>query len=426
MGSSAAELRASSRVSLPADQAGVRRNNLSLVLRHLRDQGPRSRADIAAETRLNKATVSSLVAELQHRGLVREAGLRQQGGIGRPARIVELDGGRVGALGLEVNADYLAAYATDIAGRVLVDRRKSFDAMTASPAESIARLAGTAQRALAEMERLGAPAAGVTVAVPGLVDTASGVVIFAPNLGWANVPLATLLATALASPPLPIRVDNDANLGALAEFWSGAAAGTAHMVSVTGEVGVGGGIIVDGHLLRGADGFTGELGHLPVDPAGDECGCGRIGCWETKVGLAALVRNAAPDLAYGTVPLRDPDERLSRVLHRAGQGDVRATAALQEVGRWLGVGASMLINLFNPRVIVLGGYFARLMCHIEATLHGELDRLVVAGPAARYAVVASTLGFGAAVRGGAGVAVEAVLNDPTRVARDEEVKLGRT
>lgn len=425
MSAPAGELRAPSRVSVPADQASVRRNNLALVLRHLRDQGPRSRADIALETKLNKATVSSLVAELQQRDLVRDAGVRHGGGIGRPARIVELAGAGVGALGLELNADYVAAYGTDLAGRVIVDQRASYDAMTASPDAAIHRLAQLARHALADMEQAGAHVAGVTVAMPGLVDVGRGEVLFAPNLHWRDVPVAALLTSALGEPDFHIRLDNDANLGALAEFWSGSAAGTPHMVSVTGEVGVGGGVIVDGRLLRGADGFSGEFGHLPVDPAGHPCGCGRTGCWETKVGLGALVREAAPDLAYGTAPLRGPDERLSQVLRRAADGDARASAALEEVGRWLGVGAAMLVNLFNPRVIVLGGYFARLLEHIEPTFQCELDRLMMAGPAARCAVVPSTLGFGAAVRGGAGVALEAVLDDPTSVFRERGAELGQ-
>lgn len=410
-------LRASTRAAQPADQATVRRSNLALVLRHLRDQGPRSRADIAVETRLNKATVSSLVADLVQHGLVRETGRQHQGGVGRPGRILELDGAAVGALGLEVNADYVAAYGTDLAGRVLVDRRESFDAMTATPERAIARLARVSEQASSEMGRLGAMVAGITVAVPGLVDVTRGEVLYAPNLGWRHVPVVARFRAALGDPTTPVRVDNDANLSALAEFWSGSAAGTPHLVFIIGEVGVGGGVIIDGVLLRGADGFSGEVGHLPVDPAGERCGCGRTGCWETKVGLAVLVGKAAPDLAYGSDPVRDVDERLSEVLRRADDGDEAAGAALDEVGRWLGLGASILVNLFNPRVLVLGGYFARVAARVLPVAQCELDRLAMAGPASGCTLVASTLAFGAAVRGGAGLVVEAVLTDPTIVFR---------
>ena len=134
-------------------------------------------------------------------------------------------------------------------------------------------------------------------------------VALAPNLGWRDVPLARRLSTALDPWSVPVSVDNDANLAALAEYTSGVAAGTPDLVYLTGEVGVGGGIIVDGRLLRGADGFSGEVGHLPVDPGGTRCGCGRYGCWETKVGLAALVRMATPDQAYQSADCRSPTPR---------------------------------------------------------------------------------------------------------------------
>lgn len=172
----------------------MRRSNLALVLRHLQDQGPRSRADVAVETRLSKATVSSLVAELVNRGLVREGALRQEGAIGRPARLLEVDGSRVGALGLEVNVDYIAAFGRDLGGQILVERRIAFDAMNATPDEALSRLAVITREALAEMTRRGAVAAGVTVAIPGLIDVARGHVLLAPNLGWREVPVAARLA----------------------------------------------------------------------------------------------------------------------------------------------------------------------------------------------------------------------------------------
>lgn len=393
----------------------MRRSNLALVLRHLQDQGPRSRADVAVETRLSKATVSSLVAELVNRGLVREGALRQEGAIGRPARLLEVDGSRVGALGLEVNVDYIAAFGRDLGGQILVERRIAFDAMNATPDEALSRLAVITREALAEMTRRGAVAAGVTVAIPGLIDVARGHVLLAPNLGWREVPVAARLAAELDA-GVPVRVDNDANLSALAEFREGSAAGTADLVYLTGEVGGGGGVIVGGRLLRGPDGFAGEVGHMSVDPTGIECGCGRRGCWETKVGLAALVRLATPDQGYATPgPVPDPEVRLAGILDLAAAGDQRTHLAFAEVGRWLGLGCSILVNLFNPHVLVLGGYFARVAEFVIPTAQAELDRLVIAGQAGMCRIEASTLGFEAAVRGGCGVAIEGVLEDPTSV-----------
>jgi predicted NBD/HSP70 family sugar kinase len=407
--------------ALPADQATVRRSNLALVLGRLREAGQRSRADLATDTKLNKATVSSLVAELTRRGLVRETGIRSDGAVGRPARILAVDGAAVGTLGLEANADYIAAHGTDLAGRVLVNRRDSVDLMGATADRALDLLARLAAEALAAMAAAGARVAGIGIAIPGLVDAADGAVLLAPNLGWRDVPVAARLAAALdLGPAVSVLVDNDANLSALAEYRLGSEAGTRDLVYLTGEVGVGGGVIVDGRLLRGSDGFGGEVGHMAVDPAGGVlCGCGRIGCWETKVGLAALVRHAMPDAPYRVGrSVRDPEDRVAEILQRALAGDARTLNTLEEIGRWLGIGASILVNLVNPRSIVFGGYFAPLWPYLLDPAERELARHAIApvGEAARRVrMVPSTLGFTAAVRGGAAVAIDAVFADPTRV-----------
>jgi len=403
---------------LPADQATVRRSNLSLVLRHVSTHGPCSRSAVAVATGLNKTTVTSLVSELQARGLVKETGPQYAGSVGRPSVALVLDGSRVGALGVEVNVDYIAAIATDLAGRVLIDRRIGFDAMGSGPERSLDELVRVIERTVADLDRLGIALAGITVAVPGLIDTTTGTVVVAPNLGWHGVAVAERLSHADIHGDIPVTVDNDANLAALAEYTSGVAAGTSDLVYLTGEVGVGGGVISGGRLLGGADGFAGEVGHVMVDPSGERCRCGRVGCWETKVGLAALVRMATPDRAYGTDSqvVRDPEERLAEIEQRRAEGDPRVDAAAAEVGRWLGVGAAMLVNLFNPRVIVLGGYFARLADRIIPAAEQELARVGMTGAVRRCRFAASDLGFGAASRGAAGVVVERALSDPTSIA----------
>ncbi|MGW2206916.1 ROK family protein [Streptomyces sp. NPDC001774] len=396
----------------------MRRSNLALVLRHVSDHGPCARSAIAAETGLNKTTVTSLVSELQARGLIREAGPQHAGSVGRPGLALLLDGSRVGALGVAVNVDYIAVFVTDLAGRVLIDRRTAFDAMGSSPARSLDELTWLLETAMAELDRLGVVLAGITVAVPGLIDTTTGTVVFAPNLRWRDVGLVERLSRAGIPQSVPIVVGNDANFAALAEYTSGVAGGISDMVYLTGEVGVGGGVISGGRLLNGADGFAGEVGHMVVDPGGERCGCGRMGCWETKVGLAALVRMATPDHAYGArqTVVRDPEQRLADIEQRRAEGDPRVDAAITEVGRWLGRGSSLLVNLFNPRVIVLGGYFARLADRLIPVAQAELERLGMAEATERCSFVSSDLGFGAASRGAAAVAVERVLADPTAIA----------
>ncbi|MEU6415655.1 ROK family transcriptional regulator [Microbispora sp. NPDC046933] len=409
--------RASGGAAPPAGPAALRRANLSLVLRELRDHTSLSRADIAEATGLHRATVSNLMAELLERRLVREVGVEHVGAIGRPRRAVALHGAHVGALGMEINVDYIAVHGTDLSGRVLVERRVVFDAMGSGPDSAVRRLGLVAKEAVEAMRRAGAVPAGIVVAVPGLVDVARGFVTLAPNLYWHDLPLADQLTSMLGPLNVPVRVDNDANLAALAEYTSGVAAGTPDLVYLTGEVGVGGGIISGGKLLRGADGFSGEVGHLRVDPNGDQCGCGRIGCWETKVGLAALVRAAMPEQAYGLpgMPVPDPDERVADIARGLASGDRRMMMAVAQVGEWLGLGGSILANLFNPRVIVIGGYFASLAQWLLPHAQDQLQRFVVAAPAAQCRFVASTLGFGAASRGAASMVVNHIIDDPMTI-----------
>ncbi|MFC7387087.1 ROK family protein [Sphaerisporangium rhizosphaerae] len=410
-------IRAASGTAPPTSATALRRANLSSVLRQLRDHVSRSRADIAEATGLHRATVSNLVAELLEWDLVREVGIEHVGAVGRPRRAVALHGAHVGALGLEINVDYISVHGRDLSGHVLVERRVSFDAVGSGTDRSLRRLGLVAREAIEAMKRAGAVPAGVAVAIPALVDVARGVVRFAPNLDWHDLPLADRLSSALGPLSVPVMVDNDANLAALAEYTSGVAAGTPHMVYLTGEVGVGGGIIVDGRLLRGADGFSGEVGHLPVDPAGARCGCGRHGCWETKVGLAALARAAMPEQAYTLpgLPVSDPEERATEIARRLAAGDRGMLEAVTQVGRWLGLGGSIVANLFNPRVIVVGGYFATLAEWLLPHAQAELERLVVAGPAPQCRFTASDLGFGAASRGAASMVVNHLIDDPTTI-----------
>ncbi|MGY1723553.1 ROK family transcriptional regulator [Blastococcus sp. SYSU DS0533] len=398
----------------PADQATVRRTNLGLVLRHLRDHGPRSRARIAQETGLNKATVSSLVAELSDRRLVTTGEADRAGSVGRPGLTVHLDGGCVCGIGVELNVDYAAVLVLDLRGGVLFEKRLALDLPALGAERTLDAVAVLVSEAVAAAAATGARPAGLTVAVAGLVRSVDGVVTLAPNIGWHDVPVLDGLRSRLGT-DFPIRVENDANLSAIAEWAMGSEARTPDLVYLTGEVGVGGGVIVAGRLLRGAGGLSGEVGHTSLGDPDVVCGCGRRGCWETVVGMAALLRAAAdPGDPVGD-PARDLEARLSEVAARAEAGDARTLAALHQVGTSLGTGAAVLINLFNPRVVILGGYFAVLGKFFMAPLMAELEARVLGPRVAGARVVLSTLGFTAAVRGGAHVALESVFDDPTLV-----------
>jgi predicted NBD/HSP70 family sugar kinase len=383
----------------------VRRHNLGVVLRHVADHGPRSRAAIAQETGLNKTTVSSLVGELIEFGLVRETEVELRGTVGRPALPVELSGRRVVGLGLELGVDFLAVRAADLTGderhRALVtgdNRGRPVDDVL----DDLGRLANQALAAVREQDLL---TVGMVVAVPGLVESA-GRLLVAPNLGWTGVSISQLLAERLDAPPVPIQAENEANLGGLAELWEGAGREFRDFIHISGELGIGAGIIVDGELFRGAHGFGGELGHTTVDPEGDLCACGNRGCLETRVALGALLRAAG----------LEPGARVTELADRAKAGDERVLETLAEAGHWLGVGVASAANLLNPRGVVVGGYFATLAPWLLPGLEEELAARVLAAEWDPPRVVTSALGAEAAVRGASALALRRVYADPGLVA----------
>ncbi len=319
----------------PADQAAVRRSNLGLVLQHLRDAGSRSRARIAQETGLNKATVSSLVAELADRGLISTGEVDRAGTVGRPGLTVHLDGRGVCGIGVELNVDYAATLVLDLRGDVLFEHRIALDVPELGPSGRSTRSWGWWARRSPPPPRATPSRSGITLAVPGLVRSADGVVIYAPNIGWHDVPVLEGLRARIDL-DCPIRVENDANLSAIAEWAMGSEARTPDLVYLTGEVGVGGGVIVAGQLLRGAGGLSGEVGHTALGIPTAVCGCGRRGCWETVVGLSALLHAAADPDDPVRDPGRDLETRLAEVAARADAGDQRTLAALHQVGTGAG------------------------------------------------------------------------------------------
>jgi predicted NBD/HSP70 family sugar kinase len=398
-----------------ANQRAVRRHNLGVVLRHLSDHGPRSRATIALETGLNKTTVSSLVTELIGLDLVVERGLEQRGTVGRPGQVVELSGDGVVALGLEINVDYLAVRALDLTG---AERHRGLDVednRRVSVSEVLDRLAAHAKEALDAVQAEGLRPVGATVALPGLVDAANGALLVAPNLGWNDVAVVDELRERLSVPGFPLAADNEANLAALAELWEGTARGFTDVLYVSGEIGVGGGIILGGELFRGAQGFGGEFGHMTLDPGGKPCACGSRGCLETVAGLEALLELAGLDPA-GATTTAGSGEPVAALASRARAGDESALAALREGGRWLGIAIASAANLLNFQAVVLGGFFGQLSTWLAAPIARELEVHVLASEWAVPRLLPSTLGPEAAVRGAAAQSLRRVLADPMAAA----------
>jgi len=361
------------------------------VLGAVASAGRSTRAQVAGATGLTRATVSALAEQLIAAGLLDELA-PDRGAPGRPGSPLRLHPGGPGGLGVEVNVDYLAACVVGLDGTVRAQHVESFDARTGSPGATLRRAARLADRA---RDEAGIPIAGAGLALPGLVDN-DGVLCRAPNLPqWNGIAAAEVLAALVGR---PVQAGNEANLAALAE---GDAEGLRDFVHVSGEVGVGGGVVRNGRLYAGVRGFAGELGHVVVDPSGLPCSCGGTGCLEQYAGLDALLRDAQS---------ADVDDLIGRA------GTPRVGAVLDAAGRALGVALAAAVNLLDVSDIVLGGVYARLAPWLVEPLHEELRRRVVSRDLAPPQVHVSRLGPYAAVRGAAGSVVARTLAAPDAVA----------
>jgi predicted NBD/HSP70 family sugar kinase len=398
----------------PTDQADVRRHNAALVLGTVVDDGPLSRAQVAAASGLTRATVGSIVDDLLAAGLLTEQGTRSATGVGRPGTDLALRAEGGAGIGLEINVDGLLCVVVDLAG--VVRHRASRpgdvrDRPAASVLRSAARLVDTAFAAAASLDL---DVVGVGVAAPGLVDLGEHVLRLAPNLGWHDVAVLDRIQ-AYSQHPWPGRavLDNEANLAALGELWSGGHGRTDSFVLVNGDVGVGAGVVLDGALYRGSRGFGGELGHLTVAPDGPECRCGARGCLEQVAGLDEILRRAGIAPARpGSARVAVDADALQTLVAALEAGDRRAVDGVADAGRSLGVGVAAMVNLFDVDTVVLGGVFAPLFPWIDTPLREVLERRVLSAPWAPVHVQASRLGRDAAAIGAARTPLRALLDDP--------------
>lgn len=398
------------RVELGLRSETIRRANLSAIIRALHGEGPLSRSELGSRTGLTRSAIRVLIGELAAAGLVDERNGPSRGSPGRPSAQVRLRPERAVVLAIEVNVDSIAAAIVGIGGDVLrssrVDRSRSRVAVdeTVDDIRRLVRGLEAPQSAPGDSENL----VGIAVAFAGIVRRGDGTIALAPNLGWREVPLGRRIAEALGTSQR-VLVANDADLSALAEHRRGAGVGIDNLIFISGEVGVGGGVIVDGRPLNGATGYGGEVGHLPLNPNGTPCGCGSVGCWETEVGERALLGRAG-------YPEDGGRDAVEGVITAAQSGDERARAALDHVGLWLGRGIAGLVNVFNPQLVVMGGLFERIHPFVAQPLAREMDRLTLRSSAAVVSLVPTSLGVDAPLLGAAELAFERLLDDPASLS----------
>lgn len=347
-----------------ATQDDVRRHNLARLLTRLHQGGAARRSDLVAFTGLNRSTVGVLVSELADVGLVNE-GAGSAGQVGRPSLLVQPVAASAVVVAFDLRVERTVAALVGLGGEVIVRREQRHRRASYTPEVAVRNILSLTAQLLSQAPR-GASWVGIGIGVPGIVDLSSGMVPLAPNLGWTDAPLGHMVREALIDEygfaPY-VAINNDADLGAIAEQARGVGRHSRNLIYLSGEVGVGGGVIIDGRLMAGAGGYGGEVGHMVVNPQGVVCRCGARGCWETEIGRDAIVRAAG--IAGEQVEVAD-------VIAAASAGDKQARAAIEEVGEWVGIGLANLVNLFNPEVIVMGGHLRLLYPMVTGTVYRRI------------------------------------------------------
>ncbi|RLP83183.1 ROK family transcriptional regulator [Mycetocola lacteus] len=313
------------------------------VFGHILSHGPVPRIDVARATGLSQAAVTKAVTVLIEDGFLEDedaaAPPRAEAPLGRPANPLRVRAGRAQAIGVKVTADRVYAVRTDlIATPLAVTSRANPGTTPEAVLEQIAAV-------VAELSTAGTPISGVGITVSGDVDAQAGVVRDSPLMGWRDVPVAALLGERLG---LPIVLENDVRALTIAEQMFGRGAGTHSFAMVTIGAGIGCGIFVNGAVVEGAHGVSGEIGHLPLAPGNLVCSCGRRGCVETIASSAAIV--TAVRRALGNHTLDMP-----AVVELARAGDVAARTAFADAGETIGSALAALVNLIGPQRVIIAG-----------------------------------------------------------------------
>lgn len=386
------------RSGLGTNQEGVRRHNLGTLLRHVHRAGTMSRADLTLQMGLNRSTIAGLVAELESLGVTERAlPAHPRTGAGRPSAGVGLSQSGPFVIAVDLGVDRVVVARVGLGGNI--QNRATATIVNGREAWQVGGTVAALIRKVVADAPDNAPLVGIGISVPGLVRRSDGLIRLAPNLEWHDVSFGSIVLAALGV-DVPVLVANDADLGALSEHFRGAGVGIDDLIYVSGNVGVGAGVITGGFRLEGADGYAGEIGHLSFNPSGHPCHCGNRGCWETEVGAHAI----AKAIGY-------PDDQVAQ-LGEVLEGFRDPTAELRGIGTQLGYGLASIVNAFNPRVVVLGGYFRELFRLVRADVNVALAERALPAPLESVTLTLPGLGADSVLLGAAEIALEPLFVDP--------------
>ncbi len=382
----------------------IRAINRSHVLNAIKSYGPIGRAEIARRTGLSPATVTSISAKLISQNLVLEKSAGDSSG-GRPPILLVINpkGGYV--IGIKLTETHAICALTDLEAYILA--KTSLPLSGHDPVRVVEDLAKMLPAFIREQKVPKKQLLGVGVGLAGIIDAENGILRQSPIYGWSNVPLRDMLQSKLH---IPVFIENDVNTLTLTERWFGPGQGVDHFLTVTVGRGVGLGIVANGQFYRGQTGGAGEFGHITIDPDGPQCACGKRGCLEAYIGDPGLIRSAQEAAARGELPtsVKDVDE----LLVLAQNGDPCAARIFGEAGRILGIGIATLINLFNPKKIIISGEGARQGDFLFVPMQESIQQNTMPGLFDPDTVEIIPWGDDAWARGAAGLVLREVFESP--------------
>ena len=382
----------------------IRAINRSHVLNTIKAHGPIGRADIARQTGLSPATVTSISAKLISQDLVLEKSAGDSSG-GRPPILLVINpkGGYV--VGIKLTETHAVCALTDLEAMILA--KSSMPLSGHDPAQVVDDLARMVLSFIHQQKITKKQLLGVGIGLAGIIDAENGVLRQSPIYGWDNVPLRDMLQSKLR---IPVYIENDVNTLTLTERWFGHGQGVDNFLTVTVGRGVGLGIVANGQFYRGQNGGAGEFGHITIDPDGPLCACGKHGCLEAYVGDPGLVRTAQESAAQGK--LSASVQTLDELLALAQAGEVAAIQIFEEAGHILGLGIANLINLFNPKKIIISGEGTREGDFLFIPMMESIQRNTMPGLFNPNIVEIAPWGDDAWARGAAGLVLRELFESP--------------
>jgi N-acetylglucosamine repressor len=382
----------------------IRAINRSHVLNTIKTSGPIGRADIARQTGLSPATVTSISAKLISQDLVLEKSAGDSSG-GRPPILLVINpkGGYV--VGIKLTETHAVCALTDLEAMIIA--KSSMQLSGHEPVQVVDDLARMVLSFIREQKIAKKQLLGVGVGLAGIIDAEDGILRQSPIYGWDNVPLRDMLQSKLR---IPVYIENDVNTLTLTERWFGHGQGVDNFLTVTVGRGVGLGIVTNGQFYRGQNGGAGEFGHITINPQGPLCACGKHGCLEAYVGDPGLIRSAQEAAAQGE--LSATVQNLDELLELAQAGNVAAIRIFEQAGRILGLGIANLVNLFNPKKIIISGEGTREGDFLFIPMKESIQQNTMPGLFDPNTVQIAPWGDDAWARGAAGLVLREVFESP--------------